>query len=396
MAALANPKIRAMVAGQQAAIEEVKQFRAGFSGEVIWFHCASLGEFEQGRPLMEALLQRKPDAKLAVSFYSPSGYEKRKGYDKAALLFYLPADTPANAEALIATLKPTSIFWIKYELWPNYLLTIKQNQIPAYLVSASLRPAHVQGIRGAFTKALLECFKIIFLQFEPGLKNLHKLGLQNGVVVGDTRFDNILALTAAKPDMPWLDDFMEGRKLVVLGSVWKEDMQRLWFWLNTFHERERDCILLAPHEMNEQWPKILEEHLPGFSLAYFSKVKHSIPANLDILVMDEVGNLSRIYSRAWVAWVGGGFKTGLHNILEPAGWGVPTAFGPKTHKFPEAAMLEKAKGAWHVTNEKTAAAIFEGLIRIKKDRDVAGLNARKFLEQNSGATTRILQHLGIA
>ena len=385
-----------MVAGQKQALGKVQAFRAGYGGEVIWFHCASLGEFEQGKPLMEALLARKPLAKLVVSFYSPSGYEKRKVYDKAALTIYLPADTPHNANALIGVLKPSSVFWIKYELWPNYLLTLKKHAIPAYLVSASLRQAHVSGMRGRFTMALLECFTAIYLQFESGLNHLQKLGLQNGVVVGDTRFDTILSLTATQPDLPWLDTFIAGRKLVVLGSVWKQDMDKLWLWLTTYHERDRDCVLLAPHEMHPAWRALISYHLPALSVGYFSEVKGDIPDGLDILVMDEVGYLSRAYSRAWVAWVGGGFKTGLHNILEPAGWGVPVAFGPKTSKFPEAAMLEEAKGAWHITNQRTAAAIIEGLLLVEKDRNAHGQNARAFLERNSGATERILRHLGLA
>lgn len=394
LAGAASKKTGRMVAGQQEALVQVRAFRerVGPKGTVVWFHAASLGEFLQAQPLLERLKAERPDWKVAVTFYSPSGYEARKNYPNADLICYLPADTPAAAKAFVGILRPHLVFWTKYDFWLNHLAEAKAQGARLVLVSAFTRPEQTRGWKKAYYQKAYQLFEAVFLQFEAALPYARKLveGSPTEVLaVGDTRFDNVLALTQKPPGLDWVEAFRGDRKLIVFGSAWPEDLKMARRYIDVFFDA-RACILVVPHELSHDW-------VAGVQAAWnITPSVYSQTGAADngsrVLVLDKVGMLSRLYAYARVAWVGGAFGKGLHNILEAAAWGAPVVFGPRTRKFPEAGLLAQARGAQQVQDPEHAAATLHSWVVSDAQHEAASKACREFIERNAGATERIVEY----
>ncbi len=395
LAGLFSEKTKRMVKGQQEALERVRAFRQAVGPEaaVAWFHAASLGEFLQAQSLLERIKQERPKMKVAVTFYSPSGYEARKDYPGSDMVCYLPADTPEAARAFLSTLRPSLVFWTKYDFWLNHLSEAKAAGARLFLISAFTRPEQAQGWKKGYYAQAYQLFDAVFLQFAAALPYAQALveGSQTEVIaVGDTRFDNVLALTEKEPGLDWVEEFRGDQKLIVFGSAWVEDLKMARLYIDLFFD-EKVCILVVPHELDHDWVAEVQQAW-GITPSLYSHTGAADNGSR-VLVLDKVGLLSRVYAYARVAWVGGAFGKGLHNILEAAAWGAPVVFGPKTRKFPEAGLLVQARGAAQVADPKHAAATLHSWVASDAQHAVASEACRGFIRENAGATEGIVKWL---
>ncbi len=380
LATLFNGKAKKWVKGRQNWELNLDQFDRK-DVPLYWFHCASLGEFEQGRPIMEAL-KRKEDCQLVVSFFSPSGFEIRKNYELADLIFYLPLDTKCNAKKLIHYLRPTKVFIIKYEFWANLISTLRYNEIPVYLISGIFRKGQsFFKWYGGFFRNMLRDFKIIFVQDDSSQQLLGQLKIAS-VLTGDTRYDRVMENSRQAKNIDLVERFCNGEKVWVIGSSWIEDDQILMPLINgkTFNDK----VIIAPHEVKEHRIKQIENQLQKTSIRY-SNFKGNTEA--DVLIIDNIGMLMHLYQYASVAYVGGGFKTGLHNILEPASFGVPVMFGPKHDKFPEATLFMKNHIGFEISNMASLKKTYHKLTSNNMTRSVL-----TFMNRQTGATAIVLNH----
>jgi 3-deoxy-D-manno-octulosonic-acid transferase len=300
--------------------------------KVLWVHCASLGEFEQGRPVIEEIRHEKPDLKIVLTFFSPSGYEIRRNYPLADCIVYLPADTPGNAAKFIKLVHPEAAIFVKYEFWNNYISVLHSRNIPLYLISGIFRPGQLFfRWYGTFFRSMLRKFKMLFVQDEASSELLRKAGILNVVVAGDTRFDRVRKIACAARHIKELEEFRGEEKLFLAGSSWIPDEEIITKYIN-LHPGKMKWVF-APHEIDnsniERLMKLLKVKTARFSLY------GSTPDNADarVLIIDNIGMLSSAYRYAHIAAVGGGFGKGIHNILEPACWGIPVLFGPRHEKF---------------------------------------------------------------
>ncbi|GAB5538713.1 MAG: glycosyltransferase N-terminal domain-containing protein [Salibacteraceae bacterium] len=301
----------------------------------IWIHCASVGEFEQARPIIESIGQSRPDIKIVVTFYSPSGYEARKNYKNAHLVTYLPLDTKANAKEFIAWLNPQLALFVKYELWINILRTLKFRNIPVALVSAHFPPKHPVLRFSAYGK-VLRIFDRIFLQKESNIEQLAHLGLDNLYVSGDTRFDRVMSVKQNPLKLPEIKNWVGDSESLVIGSCWPSDHHVL---KPMIEDHDIPKIIVAPHEIDDQQWQRWRSDFEG-SIERLSKVNHEIPNHVRILYVDKVGLLSSLYQFATIAYVGGGFSKAVHNTLEASVFGIPVLFGPNNTRFAEIQELK--------------------------------------------------------
>ena len=357
---------------------------------VVWMHCASLGEFEQGRPVLEALKERTPGLKIVLTFFSPSGYEVRKGYAGADLVCYLPPDTPANASQFIELVNPEFVIFVKYEFWNNYISFLYRKKIPLYLISAIFRPEqHFFKWYGSFFRGMLAKFRMIFVQDSRSLSLLNSIGMDNAMIAGDSRFDRVVQIAGAAKDIQALKDFRGEEKLFLAGSSWKPDEEIIAQYINKYPSKMK--WVFAPHEIEksniERLEKFFEVKVVKFS--EFSEEN----SDARVLILDNIGMLSSAYKYASVAAVGGGFGKGIHNILEPACWGIPVLFGPRHEKFMEAVKLKEAGGAKSFINFNE----FEEILNLWLDNDkiysLAASIAGKYVSENIGATTIIVKEI---
>lgn len=389
---LFSEKVRKMWRGEHDAFRILdEQVEPG--ARYVWFHAASLGEFEQGRPLMERIRREHPEYKLLLTFFSPSGYEVRKNYEGADIICYLPLDTISNARRFLRTVRPEMAFFIKYEFWYNYLHILKHRGVPTYSVSSIFRPDQVFFKRYArrYTE-VLRCFTHFFVQNEQSRSLLHSIGLDNVSVTGDTRFDRVLQIKEASRQLPLVEAFVgtASPKVFVAGSSWPPDEE---VFIQYFNARRDWKLIIAPHVIGEDHLKQITSKYQGRVVRYSEATPESV-AGADCLIIDSFGLLSSIYHYATVSYVGGGFGVGIHNVLEAAVWGVPVIFGPNNSHFQEARGLIAAGGGFEIG----AYHDFETLMhRLESDAALlkdSGRKAGTFVKDRSGATEKILH--GIA
>lgn len=357
---------------------------------LIWFHAASLGEFEQGRPVMEALKQANPDLKILLTFFSPSGYEIRKNYAGADYIFYLPSDTPRNASCFIRHFRPDAAVFIKYEFWYNYLKELHRHQIPTYLISAIFRREQPFFKRwGTLHRRMLGFFTRLFVQDEESVALLTSLGIQNIQQTGDTRFDRVEQIAKAAQDIEKVERFCNGQPAVVCGSTWPPDEELLFDYINT--DKNGYKWILAPHEIGETHIKSILEKCKKRAVRY--SILSTSPETYDVLIIDCIGLLSAVYRYGKIAYIGGGFGAGIHNTLEAAVYGIPVIFGPKYQKFKEAVQLIRQGGAFSIHNARELQEVLGSLIQHPSIAETAGQQARAYVESQLGATQVILKTL---
>jgi len=384
-----NPKAKAWIQGRRGWKEDlVKKVREFGGSEVVWFHCASLGEFEQGRPLIEELRERHPLYKIIVSFFSPSGYAIRRDYEYANAVVYLPLDTPANAKFWVGTVKPRMAFFIKYEYWFNFLNGLKEHHIPVVFVSAVFREEQLffQWYGGWF-RSQIENIHWFFVQDEASGKLIQSLGFENVTISGDTRFDRVSQTAAHAGDFPLVKKFCGDNKIIMGGSTWPEDEARMIPLIKAGPEKIK--FILATHDISPSRIHSLEHSLGMPSIRY-SGLNEENAEQARILIIDSIGILSRLYRHAHLAFIGGGYGSGLHNILEAVVFGVPVFFGPRHAKFWEAAALIKKGGAFEVRHADEFTELARGLFSDKEKYGKASAACLDFIEENRGATRLIM------
>lgn len=390
-----NEKIRKMWRGEREAFSVLRE-NVDKEARYLWFHAASLGEFEQGRPIMERLRRNHPEYKILLTFFSPSGYEVRKNYEGADIVCYLPLDTPLNVRRFFKCIKPEMAFFIKYEFWWNYMTYMKRNNIPVYSVSSIFRPQQVFfRWYGHSYRRVLNCITKFFVQNERSRELLATLGLDNVEITGDTRFDRVLeikqAATQKAADMPIVDAFAKGYKVFVAGSSWPPDED---IFIKYFNIHTDWRIVIAPHVIGEEHLQQILSKLNRTAVRY-TKTTPEEAAKADCLIIDCFGLLSSIYSCAKVTYVGGGFGVGIHNVLEAAVWNVPVVFGPNNKRFQEAQELLAAKGGMEISCyddfEKLMNRFDNDAGYLKSSADAAG----EYVKTKSGAADKVLRGVGI-
>ena len=387
------PKAAAWVAGRRGLLAHIRHTIGHDPAPRVWFHCASLGEFEQGRPLLEAYRQAHPGTKLVLTFFSPSGYEIRKDWPGADYIFYLPLDTRANARAFLDAVQPRLVVFVKYEFWYHFLNEAHQRRIPALVVSAIFRPEQVFFKPwGHFFRKILTRFAHIFTQNEASAALLRTAGLTRVSVAGDTRFDTVVA-TALAParSLPLVDAFVaDGAPVLVVGSSWPEDLPILRPLLLRYAPEMR--VLIAPHEVTETNLRLVENVLPG-QVQRYSQANAATVAQARVLLFDNVGLLSQLYRFGEYAYIGGAFGRGLHNTLEAAAFGLPLFFGPSYTKFQEAVELVAMKGAFPVHNAAELEAAFTYLWNHDDTRLRLQDTILDYVHDQAGATRTIMAAL---
>ncbi len=385
---LFNEKVRKMWRGERAAFKVLKE-KVDPEAKYVWFHAASLGEFEQGRPLMERLRQEHPEYRILLTFFSPSGYEVRKNYQGADIICYLPLDTPVNAIRFLRLVHPVMAFFIKYEFWYNYLHILKHRNVPVYSVSSIFRPNQVFfKWYGRQYGRVLNCFTHFFVQNEQSRELLAKIGIRNVSVVGDTRFDRVLQIKEAAKQLPVVGTFVSGHPQVfVAGSSWPPDEE---IFIRYFNEHRDWRLIIAPHVIGEDHLKQIEKLLEGRKVVrYTAAEKGASVTDADVLIIDCFGLLSSIYHYGQVAYVGGGFGVGIHNLLEAAVWDVPVFFGPNNQKFQEAQGLKKS-GGFEISDYEAFAAQMDRLAADTAYLKEQGRKAGQFVQSLAGATEEVL------
>jgi 3-deoxy-D-manno-octulosonic-acid transferase len=391
-AASGNTKAKAWVIGRRDWKNRLDKALAGRKGW-IWFHCASLGEFEQGRPVLEEYRRRHPEKHVLLTFFSPSGYEVRKDYKGADVVCYLPLDTTGNVSAFVGAVNPEKVFFIKYEYWFNLLRELNKRDIPVYLVSSIFRKGQwfFHPLAGSFLRQLRKV-RHFFVQDPGSEKLLRSAGISQVTVSGDTRFDRVMTVSSTGAPIDWPTNWKKNRTLLVAGSTWPKDEALLLDLIKSSDEEL--LLLLVPHETDPRHLAGIDREIARLGMTdvtqRLSDIKTEPKAFTRIIVVDRIGLLSRLYKHATVAYIGGGFGVGIHNTLEAAVYGVPLLFGPNYLKFSEAIGLVACGGAVSVQNKKELS---EGLGRWLKNidaRNLAGKAAGEFVESRTGATNRIL------
>ena len=359
--------------------------------KTIWFHAASLGEYEQGIPVIEAVKKQYPQHKIVVSFFSPSGYEVRKNNNLADATVYLPLDTKTNVNAFLTLVHPDLVFFIKYEFWPNYLNALKQRNIPTYLVSGIFRPNQVFfKPYGGFYRRALKTFNHFFLQNKDSEKLIQSIGFKNTTVTGDTRFDRVLQILDRDNTLAFVEDFKKQNTLVVIGSSWPVDEDYLAQYINNYSGTAK--FLFAPHNIKPEQIERLKSKITK-SLVLYSEMEGKNLSDYQIMVVDTIGILTKIYSYADIAYVGGGFEKGIHNILEPATFGIPVIIGPKYKKFDEAVTLTQIKGCLVAQSEAELHSLLDKLVCDEEFRKATGKISGDFVKSNKDATLKIMNHI---
>jgi 3-deoxy-D-manno-octulosonic-acid transferase len=389
---LFNPKARLWLSGRHGLFSKLKEALEQ-EEHLLWFHCASLGEFEQARPLIETLKKRDPSCRILLTFFSPSGYEIRKDYDKADFVFYLPIDTPQNARLFLDIVRPNAVYIIKYEFWYNLLSEIRKRKIPAFLVSGIFREdQHFFKWYGTWFLNQLRCFTKFYLQDEMSITLLKRVGFQNCVLAGDTRFDRVAAIAAEARELPLVKAFCENKKLLIVGSSWEKD-EALTAGLALAEQGYK--LLIAPHEMGTAELSATIACLgQERKVLCYSNANLSNAAAADVLIIDNIGMLSSLYKYGSLAYIGGGFGDGIHNILEAAVWGLPVIFGPNYQKFSEAHELIELGGAFCIHNQEELKKIVSDLTGDTQRMKIAAEVSAAYVKRKGGATEKILSDTG--
>lgn len=389
-AALFHPKAKKWVQGRANIWQPLQDALHKIDKPVVWFHVASLGEFEQARPVMEGLREKDKDSFfLLLSFFSPSGYEVRHNYAQADFVTYLPLDTKANAERWLTIANPSVAYWVKYEFWWNMLEAMQKQNVPIILFSALFRKK--QFFFKPYAKyflSILQKLNQIFVQNKESLELLESHGFQNAQMAGDTRFDRVLAQVAHFEPVPYIEAWRDGAPILVAGSVWERDLLVILpVLVNNFPDLQ---IIFAPHEIHEHTLQKIEKAFPSQTIRY-SALEKAEKTTSKVLLIDNVGLLARLYHYGTVAYIGGAFKEGLHNILEPASFGIPIVFGRAYQKFPEAYALIESGGAFSIQQEEDFRLLIQLFLTDSPFCTLAGKQARLYIEQNKGGANIILR-----
>ncbi|CAN5219545.1 glycosyltransferase N-terminal domain-containing protein [soil metagenome] len=359
----------------------------------IWFHFASLGEFEQGRPVLEEVRKLYPGNKIVITFFSPSGYEIRKNTPLADAVYYLPLDTAQNARDFISTINPKFAVFTKYEYWYHFFNELHKERIPLYIISGIFRPNQVFfKWYGGLHRKILGFVTYFFLQDEGSKTLLQHIGIHNSVVSGDTRFDRVWANAQQPKQVPFIEEFKNGQKIFICGSTWPDDETLLAALPQLYPDWK---FIFAPHEIDEEKINRLITLLPNVTVSRYSELSHlkSQISNLDVLIIDNIGTLSSLYQYAEIAYIGGGFGAGIHNTLEAAAFGLPVIFGPNYAKFKEAQDLITLKAGFSIANESQLNGITDTLVNDEAFYNACSKKILTYVEEHTGATNKIINYI---
>lgn len=393
IASLFNKKVKKMWAGERQAVKVLKE-KVDPEARYIWFHAASLGEFEQGRPLIEHLRETHPEYKILLTFFSPSGYEVRKNYEGADIICYLPLDTIRNARRFLRAVKPVMAFFIKYEFWYNYLHILQYRGVPTYSVSSIFRPDQIffQWYGRQYGR-VLKCFTHFFVQNMESKALLAKLGITDVDVVGDTRFDRVLQIKEASKQLPIVEQFTaHAQKVFVAGSSWLPDEE---IFIKYFDIHKDWKLIIAPHVISDEHLSQIFELLKGRRVVRYTEATEDNVKDAEVLIIDCFGLLSSIYHYGTVSYVGGGFGVGIHNVLEAAVWDIPVVFGPNNKHFQEAQGLMLVQGGFEINDYQSFRDL---MMRFETDASFlqnAGENAGAFVKSRAGATAKVMENVSL-
>lgn len=391
LASLFNQKASGWVKGRKRIFSELHRGIDGSASKLAWFHCASLGEFEQGRPIIEKFKKKFPDYKILITFFSPSGYEVRKDYPMADYIYYLPADTRINALRFVKIVKPDVLILVKYEYWYNYIDVLWKNNIPIYVVSGIFRESqYFFKWYGFWFVKQLKKIHTFFVQDAQTANLLKSIGINNTIISGDTRFDRVEEIAKKSMPIKIIGDFCAGKRIIVAGSSWPPD--ELMLAHARAMEQEDVRLIVVPHEVHAQHINDVLD-LFGKSAVTLSQFVTNPSTHYSVLVVDKIGILSSIYQYANIAYIGGGFGKGIHNILEAAAYSIPVLFGPKNEKFLEAAGLIASRGGFEITDEVSLNTTLEKLLSSSEDYAEACNGCAKYISENKGATALFLSNL---
>lgn len=386
LAAPFSRKSRKMMKGHWVVYELLRQ-QLEKDARYIWFHAASLGEFEQGRPLIEKIRAKYPDYRILLTFFSPSGYEVRKNYRGADIVCYLPFDKPRNVKKFLDLVNPCMAFFIKYEFWKNYLDELHKRRIPVYSVSSIFRRGQIffKWYGGTY-RNVLRNFDHLFVQNERSKRYLAKIGINRVTVVGDTRFDRVLQIREEAKDLPLVELFKNNTMTFVAGSSWQPDED---LFIEYFNQHPEVKLIIAPHVIDENH---LVEIIRKLKRPYvrYTRADEKNVRKADCLIIDCFGLLSSIYRYGEIAYIGGGFGVGIHNTLEAAVYGIPVIFGPKYQKFQEAIRLLEAKGGFSIKSYEELKALLDRMLEDEEFLRESGMNAGLYVTDNAGATDKVL------
>ena len=392
---LFSEKLRKMWRGEQETIRTLRE-KVEPDAQYVWFHAASLGEFEQGRPLIEQIRKDYPQYKILLTFFSPSGYEVRKNYEGADIITYLPIDTVGNARRFLRAVRPVMAFFIKYEFWYNYLHILQHRGIPSYSVSSIFRPNQIFfKWYGRGYGRVLRCFSRFFVQNEESKNLLNKIGITDAVVVGDTRFDRVLQIKKASKNLSLVEKFInldnaERKKIFVAGSSWQPDEE---IFVKYFNEHKDWKLIIAPHVISEDHLKSIFSLLKDKRVVRYTQATEENVKEADVLIIDCFGLLSSIYHYGDIAYVGGGFGVGIHNVLEAAVWDIPVLFGPNNKNFAEAQGLLRVGGGFEVSDFESFSKLMTRFTVDTEYRNACGSLAATYVENLAGATNKVLSNI---
>ena len=387
IAAFFNPKAKQWVEGRKNLFERLEKAMAGQTN-VVWFHSASLGEFEQGRPVIESYKEEHPDCKILLTFFSPSGYEVRKNYEGADFIFYLPADFKRNARRFMNIVNPRMAFFIKYEFWHHYLKELKNRNIPTYIFSTIFRPDQLFFKSwGGFHRRMLSAFTHLFVQNQESLDLLKNIGFENVSITGDTRFDRVYSIATGSKTLPEVEDFSQSRPVLIAGSTWPKDEENIIKYLNTTSNNYK--YIIAPHEVDEDHVQNIVSKITKKWVRFTKASKQEIDES-EVLVIDCIGVLSSLYRYGNVSYIGGGFGRGIHNTLEAATFGLPIIFGPNYHKFQEAKDLIQIGAAHSYESYEKLEKLLDNYHYNLEDRNKSGQKSKNYVDEKRGASTKIL------
>ena len=395
LVALFSPKMKLFMVGRKSVFQTLAD-KIKPSDKTIWFHAASLGEYEQGLPVIEAIKQQFTSHKIVVTFFSPSGYEVRKNNTVADVTVYLPLDTISNAKQFISLVHPEMAFFIKYEYWPNYLNELKKQQIKTYLISGILRENQAFfKWYGGFYRNALKTFDYFFVQNESSKTLLQSIGFNNVKVSGDTRFDRVVSILERDNSLDFIEQFKDNKTTIVIGSSWPKDESLLVNYINQSSDDVK--FIIAPHNIKQEQIQELKNAITKKIVLFSENVetRHALSLQeYSVFIIDTIGILTKIYSYADIAYVGGGFgNPGVHNILEPATFGVPVMIGPNYSHFAEATALVNMEGCISIQNQTQLNEAFDLLLRNEDERLEKGHICSTFVQMNKGATQTIMNHI---
>lgn len=388
------PVFRELIKGREGTLAALTRVIRQ-EDKVFWVHCASLGEFEQGRPVLERFKFEHPEYKVVLSFFSASGYRIRKDYPHADAVVYLPFDTPKAVKKFVHAVQPRIAVFVKYELWPNLLRELKRQEVRTLLISARFREDQrfFKSFVPHWFKAPIGVFERIFVQDKKSVELLQDAGYHQVVLAGDTRFDRVVRVAEQKKEVPYIREWVKDKKVWVCGSTWEKDEKLILWYLQEKKDADLLCILV-PHEVDAGHIGSLSESIKVPYALYSVVLKEeNIPEGVRVLVIDRIGYLSALYAYADIAYVGGGFGVGIHNITEAAVYNIPVIFGPNYHKFMEAEDLIDKGGAFSINDEETLKALVDELLGNEEKRRRAGEIAGGYIREHTGATERIIGYL---